>query len=172
MQDDLTWCVQKAALMPWILNLPTAMSATCWVLLLLGYVYVSGFLLYIVIQFDTKYKHRNRRDWHYTTWLIAMPSMIGLGQRFHPLSWRLRFFYAWMLLAMVIMMQIIMAFLYEYLQVRFPMHQIATVDEINSNGLVLMGSTRVWSLISLDDKVSEAVSLESPLSWINFCHFS
>lgn len=100
-QDDFTWCLQKAPKMLWLLSIMTALSPTVWVLVIFGYGYVSGFLLYLLIQFDEKYEQRNNRDWHYTTLLISLPSVIGTSQRFRPHSIKIRFIYAFFLIAMI-----------------------------------------------------------------------
>lgn len=152
-QDDFTWCIQKAALLPWFLSIMTMLSPTVWFLFIFGYAYLTGFILFLFIQFDLSYKQRNNRDWHYFTWLVSVPSIIGFGQRFHPRAWRLRLFYAWTLISMIFCVQLCTVYLYKYLQVRFPKHQITTIEEIKSNGFILMGEARVQRLITADDKV-------------------
>lgn len=116
-----------------------------------GYAY--GILVYILIQFDTQYKERNIRDWHYTTLLVALPSVIGIGQRYRPISWNIRIFYGAILIAMVLAVQVAVVYWYTFLQIQAPMHQISTVDEIVANDFVLKGSMAVKNAIDFDKKV-------------------
>lgn len=154
-QDDFIWCIQKAALLPWIVSVMTIMSPACWFIFVFGYAYLAGFVLFLLIQFDLDYKQRNNRDWHYLTWLVSLPSVTGFGQRFHPRGWKLRLFYAWMLIAMVFTIQICTCYLYKFLQVRVPRYQVTTIQEINSYGYILMGEARVRHLIMADDQVKQ-----------------
>lgn len=152
-QDDFTWCVQEAQKLPWIFSIVTALSPTVWLLLIFGYGYGAGFLLYLMIQFDEKYEQRNNRDWHYTTWLVSLPSVLGTSQRFRPHSVKIRFIYAFFLLAMIIFVQYAFVNLYKFIQVRFPKHQIKTIEEIVYNDFTLMGSEQVRRILEIDQKV-------------------
>lgn len=154
MQDELTWCVRKADKMSWLSTFMTGTSASVWITLVFGYGYGSGFVLYLMLQFDKGYRQRNNRDWHYTTILIALPTFIGISQRFHPKAWTARIFYGCMLLGMFAFTQIGTTYLFKFFQVRFPKHQIATIDELASNDYTLMGSSRVRNLIRLNEQVS------------------
>lgn len=156
-QDDFTWCVQKAPKLPWIFSLVTALSPTVWLLLIFGYGYGSGFLLYLMIQFDEKYEQRNNRDWHYMTWLVALPSVLGTSQRFRPHSVKIRFIYSFFLIAMIFLVQYAFVNLYTFIQIRFPKHQIKTVEEIVYNDLMLMGSEQVRRILEVDEKVKQKI---------------
>lgn len=152
-QDDFTWCVQGAKLRPWILSPMTAMTPAVWLLLIFGYGYVVSFILFILIQFDKKYSKRNDVDWHYTLFLIILPSVIGMGQTFRPIAWKIRIFYGLTLLLLVLYSQTMVGYLLKFTQIRFSMHQVATVQEITAAKYQLMGSKLVGSLIKFDDKV-------------------
>lgn len=154
LQDDLTWCIQNAGKMPWIFNLVTTMSPAVWLIVFFAYGYVSGFLLYLLIQFDAKYKQRNNRDIHYTTILISLPSVIGVTQRFQPYSGKIRIIYAIVLVGLIIGVQIALVHFYKFLQIRFPRYQIATLDEIIAYQYVLMGSAHVQQLVWTEKKVN------------------
>lgn len=153
-QDDFTWCLQKAPKMLWLLSIMTALSPTVWVLVIFGYGYVSGFLLYLLIQFDEKYEQRNNRDWHYTTLLISLPSVIGTSQRFRPHSIKIRFIYAFFLIAMIFCVQYATVNMYKFVQIRFSKHQISTLDEMRSYGMTLIGSEPVRRILQIDPKAS------------------
>lgn len=155
-QDDLTWCIQKAGKSPWIINLLQCPTPTVCVVFIFGYGYVYSFLLYVLIQFDTKYKQRNNRDWHYAAILISLPSAIGLSQRFRPVSWNIRIFYGVILLANLLAVQVALVHWYKFLQIQTPMHQIASVEEIIANDYALMGSAAVKNAIDTDQKVKGA----------------
>lgn len=152
-QDDFTWCVQKAPKLPWIFSLMNALTPTVWLLLIFGYGYGAGFLLYLMIQFDKQYEQRNNRDWHYMTWLVSLPAVLGTSQRFCPQSAIIRFIYAFFLIAMIIFVQYAFVNLYTFIQVRFPKHQIKTIEEIVYNELILMGPEQIRTMLQVDQKV-------------------
>lgn len=104
-QDDLTWCIQKAKYFPLLISFAFIAKPECWILYIFGVGYTVGFLLYLYVQLDFEYKHGNQRDWHYTTWLISLPIVIGINQRFQPKRQSLRFFYLWCLLCMMMAWQ-------------------------------------------------------------------
>lgn len=156
-QDDLTWCIQKAGKWPWLTNLIIAPSPTVWFTIFFGYGYVYGTLLYIIIQFDTKYKQRNNRDWHYTTLLISYTSFAGIGQRFQPISWNIRLFYGVILIGMIFCVQVALSYWYKFLQIQAPMHQISTIGEIISNDFELKGSMPAKNAIDFDEKVRNSL---------------
>lgn len=79
--DEFTWCVQKAKLIPKYLRICSIAPPEVWCGFIFVYGYGSGFILYLLIQFDKNYAERNNRCWHYTTWLIALPAAIGFSQR-------------------------------------------------------------------------------------------
>lgn len=153
-QDDLIWCVQKANNFPIFLGVFLAATPTVWVILIFGIGYVSGLLLYMLIQFDLKYKHHNQRDWHYTTLLIALPAVIGLSPRYHPTYGPLRIFYAFLLLMNIFVWQIIIFFGVRFTKWPAQRHQISTIAEIIDGEFRLAGSTQVLALISYDERVN------------------
>lgn len=106
-----------------------------------------------MIQFDLEYKQRNRRDWHYTTWLIVLPTVVGLSQRYQPKHFVLRLFYGYMLL--VFMLAWLRSFLYGLRFVKYPnqFHQLSTIAEIVDYEFRLAGSADVLDLISFDERV-------------------
>lgn len=65
----------------------------CWIFVIFVFGYGTGFILHIFIQFDTEYVHRNFRDWHYTTWFMALPVTISMSPLFRPIHGPLRIFY-------------------------------------------------------------------------------
>lgn len=128
-------------------------TPVCWIIIIFGVGYVSGFVIYIMIQFDSEYSHRNQRCWHYTTWLVTLPAVIGINQRFHPKYYPLRLFYGLLLLNSFVIWQI---FCYNMIRfMKYPVHrlQISAVSEIIESDFRLSGSTDVLSLISFDQRV-------------------
>lgn len=75
-QDNLIWCVKNSSFYPKYMGFFFIATPECWILIIFGIGYVCGFILYIFIQFDTKYVQRNVRDCHYTTWLILLPTIL------------------------------------------------------------------------------------------------
>lgn len=147
MQDNLTWCLQKATAKSWIMSFMTAISPATWILLLLGPIYGTSCILYLMMQFDRNYEQRNNRDWHYTVILIALPMLTGLNQRFQPKSWSIRVFYGCMVLSMFAFAQIGATFTFKYIKLQFPTYQMATVEELARNEMILMGSEHAWDLV-------------------------
>lgn len=154
-QDDLTWCIQKAKNLPMIFNIFVSATPECWLLLIFGVGYTCGFLFYIMIQFDLKYEKRNQRDWHYTTWLISLPSVIGVNQRFQPKSHSLRFFYGFYLVVAMFAWQNIFLLVIPFIKKPIYRPQISTIHEIIKDEFRLAGSTEVHSLISFDERVPD-----------------
>lgn len=138
--DDLTWCVRKSRNFPMVLNFLFVATPTCWIIMIFGIGYVSGFAIYIMIQFDLKYKARNHRDLHYTIWLISLPAVIGINQRFQPKSVALRtftFFYAFI---MFMSGQFIFWFGITYIKTPTPRPQISTISTVIDYKYQLFGS--------------------------------
>lgn len=152
-QDDLTWCVQRAGHFSMIISALFAATPECWLLLIFGIGYTSSFLVYIMIQFDLEYKHRNKRDWHYISILVILPAIIGVNQRFQPKFMPLRMFYGLIILIYVFSWQAIFLLGYRYLKEPIPRTQVSTITEIIYNNYRLSGSSETLSLISFDDRV-------------------
>lgn len=152
-QDELIWCIQRAKYYPWVINILWAATPECWILLIFGVGYISGFVIYIMIQFDVKYKNRNQRDWHYTTWLVALPAVIAVNQRFRPTYWPLRMFYWLLLITMVVLWQIILFHCVRFIKIPILRPQISSINEIIEDEFRLVGSNEVLQLISSDDRV-------------------
>lgn len=158
-QDDLTWCIQKSKNVSWFISLFLAAAPECWVLMIFGVGYFSMLVIYIMIQFDLKYNHRNSRDIHYLTLSVVLTALIGTNQRFHPKWFPLRLFYGYLLLVMVFAWQTF--FLLGWPHFKNPGHyaQITTVNEIIADGYRLAGSIEVHSMILHDQKVIKTYSL-------------
>lgn len=82
MQDDYTWCVQKAKYFPMIFNWFLGMSPGCWIAMIFGVGYGSAFLFYILFQFDSKDTRYEDRDFHYALFFVTLPAVTGMNQRF------------------------------------------------------------------------------------------
>lgn len=152
-QDDFTWCVQKSKNWSMFLNLFAAASVECWFLIIFGVGLGSAFVMYIMIQFDLEYSMRNARDWHYMTWLVGFPMLIGFNQRFQPKSNTLRIFYGFLLIIMVFAWQTFFLLGFRYFKEPIQRPQIATTTELANSEFRLAGSIEVKSLISYDQRV-------------------
>lgn len=106
--------------------------------------YGSGFLIFIMIQFDVEYK----RNWQ-TTILIALLGIIGANQRFHPKYFPLKLFYVTYLLVMFVVCQAMFIWDFRYFKEPTQYPQISTIVDINENGLRLSGTQDVLDLIAL-----------------------
>lgn len=147
------WCVQQTGYFSHILKWSLIFTPSVWFILIFGIGYVSGFVIYLLIQFDLKYKHRNQRDWHYTHWLITLPAVIGVNQRFHPKSTPLRMFYLLLVVSMMFAWQILFFSIMWFTQMPIKKLQISTVSEIIDNEYRLTGSSDVLNLILHDERV-------------------
>lgn len=154
LQDEFTWCVQKSKTYPMIINAFLAVSPTCWFILIFGIAYGLTLLIYIMVQFDLKDNHRNKRDWHYILIMITIPAIVGLNQRFKPKSTSLRFFYAFILIMMLFIWQIVYFKAIRFIKVPMQRPQISTIDGITSHSFNLCGSHEVKAFIQFDERVS------------------
>lgn len=171
-QDDLIWCIQRSKYYPWVVNILWAATPECWILLIFGVGYISGFVIYIMIQFDVNYKNRNQRDWHYTTWLVALPAVIAVNQRFRPTYWPLRMFYWLLLITMVVLWQIILFHCVRFIKIPIQRPQVSSMHEINEDEFRLVGSNEVLQLISFDERVRFIPNLFEFFRLINYSSFS
>lgn len=124
-----------------------------WLMIIFGVGYVLGFLLYIVIQFDLKYEQRNQRDWHYTTLLIMLPTVIGFNQRYQPGFFTLKVIYVVISMICVVFIQIFFYEMARFLKVPVRHSQTSTVAEIVEKDFRLTGSTEVLTMIKFDERV-------------------
>lgn len=152
-QDDLTWCIQRSKEIPWLIGVFLAADPECWLLMIFGVGYVSAIIIYIMIQFDLEYEHRNKRDFHYITAFVALPALVGSNQRFEPKNIPLRLFYGYVLLVMSFAWQTFFFLGWHHFKYpgRFP--QTSTVTKIAGSGYRLAGSMEALSLISFDTRV-------------------
>lgn len=152
--DDLTWCVPKAGIMPMYLSQMLFMDPGPWFLIIFGYGYISGFLLYLLIQFDPNYEHRNCRDWHFTTWLVALPACINMSPNFYPVKGTTRIFFALMLVSAFFFFQIIFTNFYEFFNKQVPWRQISSFKEIIEQDFRLVGSREAFEMLNRSEKVT------------------
>lgn len=152
-QDDLIWCIQRSAYFSKLFTFFLIATYECWILTIFGVGYCGSLLLYILIQFDLKYKYRNKHDWHYSLFQIIMPAIIGLNLRYQPQRFLLKFLY--FIIAFICVPHWHIFF---YAMIRFqivPIHkyQISTINEIIEKEFRLSGSSEVRNLILFDPKV-------------------
>lgn len=151
--DDLTWCVQKAQMMPMFLAQISAVEPAVWFLAFFGYGYPIGLLLYLLIQFDLKYRQRNHTDWHHTTLIITLPAFLGLSPNFKPLKGTVRIFYALFLISAFFVFQIAFTRAYNVLHAQRPWHQVSSLAEIMEMDFLLTGSLEAFNLLSRNEMV-------------------
>lgn len=145
--DNLMWCVRRAGIMPKVLSQAYLLTPTQWLVIIFGYGYPSGFLLYLLIQFDPKFEQRNNRDWHYTTWLVALPACIGMSPNFHPISCTSRIFFALMLASAFFFFQIIFTRTYLMLHYEMPWRQISSFKEIIEEDYGFVGAEEALKML-------------------------
>lgn len=167
-QDELTWCIQRAKYFPSVIRIFMVATPECWILAIFGIGYLSGFIIYLMIQFDLKYKHRNRRDWHYAQWLIAVPAVLTMNQRFQPFYAPLRMYYVLLLIFSVFLWQIVFFHAVRFYKFPVQREQIKTVNEIVDDGFRLAGSADVLHLITFDPQVIRHMTFPFSLCELTF----
>ncbi|XP_037033032.1 uncharacterized protein LOC119072018 [Bradysia coprophila] len=145
--DDLTWCVQKARTMPMFLAHMRYVQPAVWFMGIFGCGYPVGLLIYLLVQFDPKYKQRSSIDWH-RSMLITIPAFIGLSPNFTPLKGTLRIFYATVLISAFFAFQILLTRGYDVLHKQVPLHQVSSLNEIMEKDFHLVGSLESLNLLS------------------------
>lgn len=125
-----------------------------WIFTIFGVGHTTGFMFYIMVQFDLKYKQRNHRDWSYMLFLVALPAGIGINQRFQPKYGPLRIFYGFVLIMSIFIWQVLFFTATRYLQVPVRRYQITSTVGIIENNNRLTGSEETLALISHDERVS------------------
>lgn len=153
-QDNFIWCVKDSGSYPIQLFYYFLLaSPECWIIIIFGFGYGSGFILYMFIQYDTNYKYRNFRDWHYTTWLISLPVTISMGPRFKPIYGPLRIFYGFMLISGMLISTFVLTYTIRTLGSPYRNYQIKTQEEIVLKKYRLFGSRECLEVIKFDSKV-------------------
>lgn len=152
--DDLTWCVRKAEFMPLLTSQILFFKPEPWLLIIFGYGYTSGFLLYLLIQFDLQYEQRNIRDWHYTTWLVALPACLGMSPSFRPVNTTSRIFFAFMLISAFFFFQITFTRASDFLFNRMQWNQVSSFEDLIGNESRLAGSQEAFNILTHNKMVS------------------
>lgn len=152
-QDTFAWCVRNSGFYPIYLNFFFLATPECWIFIIFGFGYGSGFILYIFIQYDPNYQYRNIRDWHYTTWLISLPVTISMSPRFKPIYGPLRIFYGFMLIIGMLISTFLLTYSINSLGRPLRQYQIHTQQEIISNKYRLFGSREFLEDIKFESKV-------------------
>lgn len=158
--DELIWCIKTAKCYPIMFSLFFIARLDSW-LIVFGVGYIIGTLIYVHIQFDVEYEHRNRRDWHYAVVLTALPMVIGVNQRFYPKNFTLRLSAFYFMMAFVLAWSAIFLELIRFIKVPVQHVQVSTVSELIQREFRLAGSAEVDSLIAFDQRVAIFFS-ESP----------
>lgn len=154
-QDELIWCVQRAQIIPKLLNSLQIFSVEVWILNTVCSYFLCTGLLYLLIQFDHEYERKNLLDINYALFLIVVPTHIGQYPRFFPKKRYIRFFFAFILLIPQIFHAMHGAFIYRYMKVDFFYHQVSTVDEILNNEFRLTGSYEFLNALKSNAIVSK-----------------
>lgn len=153
--DELVWCVKTAATYPIYLNLFLLSTPEVWIIMVFGHTFTTAIIYYFFVQFDLKYKQRNRIDCQHALWLISLPVFLGTNLTFKPNYGPLRIFYAYMMISLTFFGQMISFHVLRYIKDPISYTQIETVEEIvRSDYYQLMGSYEVYNSIRYDKRVS------------------
>lgn len=163
--DDLIWCVKKAGNYPTYLNLLLLSTPEVWFIMVFGYKLTTAIIYYFFVQFDLKYKQRNRIDCQHAFWLISLPVFLGSNMTFKPIYGPLRIFYGYMMISLIFFSQMISFYIIRYIKDPIPYAQVETVGEITrSDFYQLMGSYEVHNLIQYDERVCYILRYKLALS--------
>lgn len=156
-QDDLTWCVQKAKFYPIDLNIFLFESGESWILYTFGVFFGIGIVVYFFMQFDLEYQFLRQCDWHYATYLVSLPICIGVNQRFQPKHSALRLFCFFMIMINFVAWQMKCFKAIRYIQLPVERPQISTVTELIDNDFRLAGTDQVQDVITFDERVNSLI---------------
>lgn len=137
-----------------IINMFSAATPECWLLMIFGVGGISGIVMFLLIQFDLKYEMRNNRNFVYMTALVALPAIIGINQRFNPIFSPLRIFYGLLTLIMMFAWQSLFFHGWQYFSIPVQRPQTSTVAKLIKNEFRLAGSAEVLSFISIGNQVN------------------
>lgn len=162
-QDEYTWCIQRAKLLPLDLNMLQLFSILIWIIIACQ-VLMQSIVLSFLIQFDRKYKQRKHRDLVYSTLLISLPSIIGISQRFHPKNSLLRIYYGFNLLCGMVIVAYIITYGYAIIKKSVWAYQLHTIAEIVQDDFRFAGSETVLESMRKQTIVSGREIIVSSLS--------
>lgn len=153
--DNLVWCVKMAGNYPIYLNLFLLSTPEVWLIMTFGYFLMTAIIYYIFVQFDLKYKQRNRIDGHNALLLISLSVFLGTNMTFKPIYGPLRIFYGYMMISLIFFGQMTSFYILRYIKDPIPYAQVETIEEIiRSDYHQLMGSYEVYNSIRYDERVS------------------
>lgn len=119
-----------------------------WMTGIVFFLYGVGTCHYLLSELDVTIKHRHHRDWHFYIILVTLPGILGVGPRYRPISWKIRLYYAQLLLFPLPIHCMVNTFSYNFMKVQFPLYQIHTLHELTRNDFHLGGSLDVLNAIS------------------------
>lgn len=172
MHDDFTWCVQKAELRSAFIDLYANGKWYTWALTaVLGVSLGASF--YLVSACDRKLQARNENIFYF--WLmVAIPTIFGINQRFHPKHTMIRIAYMTSLMGYFFAMSIWAQNLYQYLSVPHLDHQVNTYQEMNDLSFHIATTNESFLNFLIDDNVSDSIFIFYLFSFctFSFYHFS
>lgn len=156
-QDDVTWCVRSAAIIPIHFD-PLAPSDPLCAAITIGLCLISGIFYFIYSQQDGRMAHRNK-DIFYMLVLVVTSSFTGLGfsPHFRPHSTRFRLMYALMLTAGFVLALFWGCFLLSETTTTMHGKQVSNVDDLIQNNYTLKCSAMTLSTLLKQKQVNEAV---------------
>lgn len=139
--------------MPLFLSQMLIFEQETWFGIVFGYGYISGSLLYLLIQFDLNYEQRNNCNWHYMIFMVALSAGLGVSPSFRPKDGVVRIIYGLMLITAFLFFQIAFSNMYNFIYRQISWRQISTFEEIIESDFRLVGSREAFNVLNQSKKV-------------------
>lgn len=164
-EDDLTWCVRRAALVPPWKNYYYIMSLD----LIIPGLFLMMFAI-VLIYLLTTFEERSLDIW--TSCIGAMSMLILFPAHLYPRRSIQRFILGWFLFAALILTTTFLAFYYDFVMRTLRETQIETFKQIVANDFVLGGDENTKNYLIAQNQViiQNSIRIHSPII-INLINF-
>lgn len=154
-QDDLTWCVHQADVLPPYLNIFRLTDSTVW-FLYAGLIILTGILLFVYSKTDPQIIHHNKNI-YYMILLVAAPASAGfaINRRVMPHKTLFRIFLILILLASYVGLVTWSSFLIVTTLHTYRLAQVADVDQLFEQKFHLGSSPASYTIIFDQEKVMQ-----------------
>lgn len=157
-QDDLTWCVHRADVLPEYLNIFRVSELRVW-LLFFVVLCLGGIILYAFSRSDRSINHRHKNIYYMVVvTLFPMSIASSVNTRFKPSRTVLRLFYGLCLFCGILSMSMWSSFLLKTTLHTFRSAQISSVDQLLYKRFDFSTSPAFYQVIFDQEKVIEALS--------------
>lgn len=156
-QDDLTWCVRRADLLPPYLNIFRLTDLTVWCLYAL-LVILTGIMLFVLSKTDPQINHRNKNI-YYMILLIAAPASAGftINRRLMPGAVLYRIYIILIVLASYVGLVTWSSFLTLTTLRTYRLDQVTNIEGLLDQKFDLSSTRATYTIICEQKKVIESL---------------